>query len=91
MRDHSTVQRLLRDKLTSLEVVDVGVSLGLNRIKLSNLEKDKVLGEMISMWLRKDCDVLTKSGKPTINTLIKALKENKIGVDDIETEYGLKD
>ncbi len=90
MSDQHTIQQLLRNNLQRQEVIDVGVSLGLNKVKLSNFEGEKVLGEMITMWLRKDNKVEERSGQPTIKSLVNALEQNDIGVaNDVKREYEL--
>ncbi len=62
------------DGLQRQEIVNVGMSLGLNLGNLSDLNADEVRGEMIRMWLDQRDYVNEVSGVPTLGSLIKALK-----------------
>lgn len=68
--------------LTTGQIKEVGLALGLlypNLQKMSTLPED-----MIQAWLQKSDEVLTKSGEPTVESLLKALhSSNMSGTADI--------
>ena len=62
--------------LTKPNIVVIGVSLGLDYVKLSNLRGEEVVHQMVHMWLNQQDDVIVTSGSPTMNSLMKALNDN---------------
>ena len=63
-------------------IINIGVNLGLDYIRLKNVRED-VMNEMISRWLRKDDNVTKTTGRPSWQSLAKALEdEGYTGVAD---------
>ena len=54
-------------------VIQLGLALGLSYRKLQNMKQYP--DDMVDAWLRKEDDVLKKSGAPTWRLLIAALRE----------------
>ena len=54
----------------------IGVSLGLDYSKLSDVSADKLPHEMIQWWLGKRDNVMENSGTPCLRSLISALEQN---------------
>ena len=73
--DHSTIVSYLAG-LTKQNIVDVGVQLGLDFTKLTDLNGSEIKNEMIRMWLNQQDYVSQKSGIPTWRSLIMALEKN---------------
>lgn len=74
--DHPRIVSFLRGQLTKKELIDVGVTLGLDYIHLANMNPDSLHQDMVHSWLRKDDNVLKESGPPTWGSLVKALEQN---------------
>ena len=72
--------------LQKQDVINVGVSLGLDYGKLSDISADKIHLAMISSWLNKQDYVIENTGTPTLRTLISALKENELNGSAEEIE-----
>ena len=66
--DHAQIKSYLAD-LSSQEVINVGVELGLKYIKLNGNAND-----MVMAWLRKDDNVMGRSGEPSWDSLCEALE-----------------
>ena len=57
-------------------MVKVGISLGLDSRKLSDVGEDKIHETMIDRWLGKQDYIMKISGTPTWGKLVKALRSN---------------
>ena len=62
--------------LTKPNIIAVGVSLGLDYVKLSNLRGEEAVHQMLHMWLSQQDGVMATSGSPTLSSLMKALNDN---------------
>ena len=85
MRDMKKVKTYLKT-LQKQDVIDVGISLGLDYNKLSDAGADK--NSMISSWLNRQDYVMETTGIPTLRNLISALRENQLNgnVEEIEKD-----
>ena len=72
--------------LRKQDYINVGVSLGLDYDKLSDVSADEIHLTMISWWLKKQDYVMTLTGTPTLRTLISALRENRLNGNAEEIE-----
>ena len=70
-KHHSEVANYLRT-LPNGEVTRLGLALGLTYPKLKNMLHCP--DDMVDAWLRKEENVLEKSGRPTWTSLVKALR-----------------
>ena len=71
MDDHFEVTKYLKTLLPE-DLIDLGGALGL---QYSNLKMMNPLrGDMVLAWLNQQDDVMKKSGKPTWESLMKALR-----------------
>ena len=59
-------------KLDSDQMIDVGGALGLSYSKLRKMTKFP--DDMVASWLRREDFVVSKSGEPTLRTLVEALR-----------------
>lgn len=73
--DHPRIISFLQGKLTNQELIDVGVALGLDYIRLKNTNTESLFQDMVHAWLREDDNVLKESGSPTWMSLVKALEQ----------------
>lgn len=71
-KHHSEVAGYLQ-ALPKEVVVQLGLALGLSYRKLQNIQQCP--DYMVDAWLRKESDVLKKSGPPTWRSLIAALRK----------------
>ena len=70
-KHHSEVANYLR-ALPNDEVTHLGLALGLTYRKLKSMQQCP--DDMVDAWLRKEENVLEKSGRPTWTSLVKALR-----------------
>ena len=70
--DHFDVTNYLGE-LDINQIRSLGGALGLLYPNLKKMESP--LEDMVEAWLRKDDNVLTRSGPPTWKSLVKALKD----------------
>lgn len=73
MNDHQDICEALKD-LDVTHLVDLGGVLGLSR---NTCRKISIVGDLVASWLRREDNVLQKSGEPTWSRLADAL--DKIG------------
>ena len=72
---HLAVKKFLKH-LSNVELRELGLELGLKNVRLRNMMiKDCMLDDMLESWLRGDDDVIETSGRPSWESLVKALKE----------------
>lgn len=71
MRNHFDVTCYLGD-LEKTQIIKLGGALGLFYPNLKKMEGS--LDDMVEAWLRKDDQVLSKSGHPTWKSLVRALE-----------------
>ena len=71
MKDHFDVIQYLSD-LTSEQIVHLGGALGLSYPSLKKMKNP--LEDMVEAWLRKDDDVLSRSGHPSWKSLVDTLE-----------------
>ena len=69
--DHFKVAQYLKN-LDSDHIIDVGGALGLSYSKLRKMTKFP--DDMVASWLRREDFVMSKSGEPTLRTLVEALR-----------------
>ena len=77
MRDMKKIKIYLKT-LQKQDVINVGISLGLDYGKLSDVSADKIHLTMINSWLNKQDYVMETTGTPTLRNLINALKDNSL-------------
>ena len=64
--------------LNQTDIYFLGLTLGLTHPHLKNMENSKTFREdMIAAWLQKE-DEVTRRGLPTWETLVKALRNNRV-------------
>lgn len=73
MEDHFDVVQYLSD-LQTAQITRLGEALGLLYPTLKKMERP--LEDMVEAWLRKDDNVLKRSGSPSWKSLVKALEMN---------------
>ena len=66
--------QFLKD-INSSQLRTLGCALGLSYSRLEKITQSDLPNEMIASWLRREDDVLERSGEPTWNTLACKLKE----------------
>ena len=89
MKDHFDVTQYLTD-LEPAQILRLGGALGLHYPNLKKMQTP--LEDMVEAWLRKDDNVLERSGPPTWKSLVKALETiGNIGIaDKIKEDMKLK-
>ena len=70
---HFEVTQSLKD-LSNDELIELGTALGLPFSKLKRYSAESLCDDMVHAWLRKDDDVLEKSGEPSWESLATALE-----------------
>ena len=80
MKDHQDVCEALKD-LNLSHYVQLGGALGLS---YNTYRKFSNVGDLVASWLRREDDVLRKSGEPTWSKLADAL--DKIGQTGISQD-----
>lgn len=73
--------RKLLKCLTNTDIIVVGFELGLHFPHLKSMKEKILLDEMVSCWLQEDDNVRVKSGPPSWESLVGALK--RAGLDEI--------
>ena len=79
------------EPLTNHQCIQLGGALGLNHFKLEKMRNFP--SDLVSAWIRREDNVLTKSGDPTWNTLIVALEtigQKGVAQDIIRTVEGAR-
>ena len=73
-KDHFQIQQYLT-KLSIQDLTKVAMNLGLDYSRFLRVSPESLLQNMVQAWLRKDDDVIEKSGEPSWDSLCKALEE----------------
>ena len=71
--------------MESAKILNLGLFLGLDYIKLNNMNSETFLLDTIYAWLQKE-DSATTKGNPTWQTLVNALKSKGVGQAGIAAE-----
>ena len=85
-KDFHTICQCLKD-VDKDDIIEVGLSLGLYYPRLNGMLRSP--HDMISAWLQQKDNVIGKTGEPTAQKLIQALKEVQLtGIaDDVESKF----
>ena len=73
MDDHFEVTQYL-ETLPSKDLKSLGGALGLRYTTLDKMTSDALCNELVLAWLNQQDNVMKKSGKPTWESLMKALR-----------------
>lgn len=79
--DSPRITMFLRDHLTNGQLKEVGLALGLNNVRLENINPDNLFNDVVHFWLKRADNVLDESGIPSLESLAKALE--KVGMNGI--------
>ena len=79
-------------EIETCTLIELGQSLGLNRMRLKRLNPKELIGDLVASWIRRDDDVLKKSGLPTWRSLAKALQDVRMtGISqDIQNHFSFE-
>ena len=90
MKDHSEVaQGCGLNDLDSTQLIELGQVLGISYTKLTKMTYCTRLNELVAAWIKREDEVLQKSGEPTLKTLTGKLEEiGQAGIaKDIRKKY----